>query len=57
MREPKKPVVTYDGYSVYTYENPCVDYYCPCCGEELDIDRRTNCCDNCGQAIDWSEVE
>lgn len=36
---------------------PDKEYYegiCPCCGVHF-LDRSTNFCGNCGQALDWSE--
>lgn len=47
----KKPDKYYDGY----YDGfPAWEYKCPNCGREVD-DTDHHC--ECGQAIDWSEVE
>ena len=42
---PKKPK-TDDRY---------VMYICPCCNDFIKVSH--NCCQNCGQAIDWSDEE
>ena len=42
---PKKPK-TDDRY---------VMYICPCCNDFIKVSH--NCCQNCGQAIDWSDKE
>ena len=42
---PKKPK-TDDRY---------VMYICPCCNDFVKVSH--NCCQNCGQAIDWSDEE
>ena len=42
---PKKPKID-DRY---------VMYICPCCNDFIKV--RHNCCQNCGQAIDWSDEE
>ena len=34
-------------------EKPMNKYYCPSCEEQLM--GKVNCCEECGQAIDWSE--
>lgn len=31
--------------------------YCPCCLHEFKVYSATRYCPNCGQAIDWSDVE
>ena len=33
--------------------------YCPNCNHKFDLgyDEETNCCPNCGQALDWSDEE
>ena len=42
---PKKPKID-DRY---------VMYICPCCNDFIKVSH--NCCQNCGQAIDWSDEE
>lgn len=35
------------------FPNGAITHYCPRCHEELEL--HPNFCDNCGQAIDWSD--
>ncbi len=48
---PKKPEKSYDGYFD---GNPVYDYFCPCCHRNFE-DNMPTFCEDCGQAIDWSE--
>lgn len=48
---PKRPDESYDGYAD---GYPVMDYYCPCCGREVD-DTDHHC--ECGQTLDWSFTE
>lgn len=58
---PKKPIIDNRNTHYIDYK----DYICPCCKKriitKIDGDfisgRKQNYCDNCGQALDWSEVE
>lgn len=45
---PRKPIE--DGY----FDRPCV---CPECGQEFGFNSGFKYCENCGQAIDWSDGE
>lgn len=54
---PKKPIYEGDGYApdgTFVYDT----WVCPCCEAryELDCDDY-DFCQNCGQKIDWSEVD
>lgn len=53
---PKKP--TYEDESISDGRLVYDTWICPCCGKvyELDYDDYKHC-PECGQAIDWSEVE
>lgn len=56
---PKKPIIDNRSFHYVDYK----DYLCPCCKKriisKIDGDfiagRKSYCCDNCGQAIDWGE--
>lgn len=50
---PEKLYMESDGYAD---GNSVWDYYCPNCNYDFEEDR-FNYCPECGQAIDWSEVE
>lgn len=53
-----KPRLEYDGYA---NGNPVFDYgECPGCGhgiEEVDFGNTPNYCPQCGQALDWSDLD
>lgn len=53
---PKKP--TYEGDGYWNGQLVYDTWVCPNCGKgyEVDYDNYDHC-PNCGQAIDWSEVE
>lgn len=56
---PKKPIIDNRNIHYFDYK----DYLCPCCKKriisKIDDDfiagRKSYYCDNCGQAIDWSD--
>lgn len=48
---PKKPDESFDGYAD---GYPVMDYYCPNCGKEVEVDEH-HCI--CGQSIDWSDYD
>ena len=61
---PKKPlrkVPDYDG----CYDFPCYEFFCPACekrivaklGSEWHCGKPQKYCDECGQALDWSDYE
>lgn len=53
---PKKP--TYEGGAIYDGEIVYDTWICPCCEGEYEVYCDDyDYCPNCGQAIDWSEVE
>ena len=31
-----------------------VDYICPVCGNDIDLNKKYNYCSNCGQRLDWT---
>ena len=49
--EVKKPIVC--GYREDRLINS-ISYVCPSCHNHISID---NFCENCGQALDWSDTE
>ena len=50
----RKPTLEYDDYAD---GNPVYDTWkCPDCHTVYDYDDKYNYCPNCGQHIDWSEI-
>lgn len=45
------PIMSGDIFSAWF--NGAIVHYCPRCGEELEL--HPNFCEECGQAIDWSD--
>ena len=61
---PKKPLRKVPGYNGY-YDFPCYEFFCPVCekrivsrlGSEWHGGKPQKYCDDCGQALDWSDYE
>ena len=50
----RKPTLEYNSHAD---GNPVYDTWkCPDCGTDYDYDDKYNYCPNCGQHIDWSEI-
>lgn len=61
---PKKPLRKVSDYDRY-YDFPCYEFFCPACekrivaklGSEWLCGKPQKYCDECGQALDWSDYE